>query len=312
MDAVVQQVGDKVVFIDAQLESSDYGSTSGDVVGNTTIYDFTDPDYVPSFWMIDEVVGNSSFGSESQAVSYATNAYDALAAEGVTANIAFEFEITRDVLTVNTLTKFFKQTSGDYYVNIMLLESDFQVNQSGAGLIDAQRVLRVLFSGENGAGDEKFWDAQIGSGDIAAGTEVAKTFSTTLNSSWDQDNFTVVPTIWYKSGSTIKAISTEDVPGDVTPISNDAIKLSEQSKFFMNSKGKTGVTFFNRKEGNVQLYIYDMAGRIMAKSVDRWLKSGCHTITANTSNLAAGIYNYRLITPERVLTKKMIISPGNQ
>ena len=252
MDAVVQQVGDNVVFVDVQLASSDYGTESGDVVSDEIVKQ----SYVPAFWMIDKVVDNGDVSSNSKAVSYATNAYNTLAAEGVTANIAFEYEITRDVLTVNTITKFFTQASGDYYVNIMLLESDFQVNQSGAGLIDAQRVLRVLFSGENGAGDEKFWDTQIASGTTEAGTEVSSTFSTTLNSSWDQGNFTIVATIWYRSGNTRKAISTEDVPGGVTPIVNNTMKLSNQSKFFQNAHGKTGITFFNRKEGNIQLYIY--------------------------------------------------------
>ena len=306
MDAVVQQVGDKVVFVDVQLASSDYGSESGDVVSDEIVKQ----SYVPAFWMIDKVVDNGDVDSESKAVSYATDAYNTLAAEGVTANIAFEYEITKDNLTVNTLTKFFKQTSGDYYVNIMLLESDFQVNQSGTGLIDAQRVLRVLFSGENGAGDEKFWDTQIASGTTGAETEVSKTFSTTLNSSWDQENFTIIAAIWYRSGNTSKAINVEDVPGGVTPIINNTMKLSDQSKFSQNANGKSGITFFNRKEGSVKLYIYDMAGRIMAKSVDRWFKSGYHTITVNTSNIAAGIYNYRLITPDKVLTKKIIISPG--
>lgn len=306
MDAVVQQVGDKVVFVDVQLASSDYGTESGDVVSDEIVKQ----SYVPAFWMIDKVVDNGDVNSDSKAVSYATSAYNTLNSEGVTANIAFEYEITRDNITVNTLTKFFKQTSGDYYVNIMLLESDFQVNQSGAGLIDAQRVLRVLFSGENGAGDEKFWDTQIASGTTDAGTEVSKTFSTTLNSSWDQENFTISATIWYRSGNTSKAINVEDVPGGVTPIINNTMKLSDQSKFFQNAHGKSGITFFNRKEGSVKLYIYDMAGRIMAKSVDRWFKSGYHTITVNTSNIAAGIYNYRLITPDKVLTKKIIISPG--
>lgn len=309
MDAVVQQVGDKVVFADIQLESSDYGTTSGDVVGATTIYDFTDPDYVPSFWMIDEVVENSSFGSESQAVSYATSAYNTLAAEGVTANIAFEYEITRGNLTVNTLTKFFKQTSGDYYVNIMLLESGFTANQSGAGDIIVSRVLRVLFSGENGSGDEKFWDNQIASGTTNAGTEISKSFSTTLNSSWNEDNLTIVATIWYKSGSTIiKAISTEDVPGDVTPVINNPVQLSHRSRFIFNNNGKAGVTFFNLKEGNVTLCIYDMAGRVVDKPLDAWFTSGNHTVTVKTPGLAAGVYNYRLVMPNRVMADKLIVS----
>ncbi len=304
MDAVAQQVGDKVVFVDVQLVSSDYGSESGDVVSDEIVKQ----SYVPAFWMIDKVVDNGDVGSDSKAVSYATNAYNTLAGEGVTANIAFEYEITGDNLTVNTLTKYFKQTSGDYYVNIMLLESDFQVNQSGAGLIDAQRVLRVLFSGEDSAGDEEFWGTQVGSSDIAAGTEVAKTFSTTLNSSWVKDNFTVVATIWYRSGSTRKAIGAEDIPGDVTPAINDPVQLSEQSRFILNSNGKAGVTFFNLKEGNVRLCIYDMAGRVIARPLDAWFKSGNHTVIIKTPDLAAGVYNYRLVTPDKVIADKLIVS----
>lgn len=182
------------------------------------------------------------------------------------------------------------------------------MDQKGAGLIDAQRVLRVFFSGEDGEGDEEFWGTQVGSGDIDARTEIEKTFSTTLNSSWVQDNFTIVATIWKKSGNTVKAISVDDVPGDVTPVINNPVQVSEQNRFILNSNGKADVKFYNMKEGNVKLYIYDMAGRVIARPLDAWLKSEQHTVTVNTPDQAAGVYNYRLVMPDKIIADKLIVS----
>ncbi len=214
MDAVVQQIGDDVVFVDVQRGSSDYGSPSGDVV-TSNVKPFAT--YTPSFWLIDDSVTWQDMESESKAVAYTTDKYEVLESQGVKAHIAFEYEISGNTLTVNTLTKFFAEMTGDYYVNIMLLESGFEAEQAGSpnGTIIASRVLRVIFSGENGDGDEQFWDTQIANGTTDAGTEVSKTFSTTLKSSWDKDKLTIVATIWFKSGNTIKAISAEDVPGSI-------------------------------------------------------------------------------------------------
>jgi hypothetical protein len=252
MDAVVQQLGDNVVFVDVQRGSSNYGSPSGDVV-TSNVKPFAT--YTPSFWLIDDSVTYSDMSSESKAVNYSRNKYNELEAQGVKAHIAFEYTISGNTLTVNTLTKFFTQMSGDYYVNIMLLESGFEAEQAGApgGTIIASRVLRVIFSGENGAGDEKFWDTQIANGTTDAGTEVSKTFSTTLNQVWDQTKLTVVATIWYKSGNTIKAISAEDVPGEIggdtqaptvsvtSPTATDELEIGSEHDITWTASDNVGV-----------------------------------------------------------------------
>ncbi len=265
MDAVVEQLGDKVVFVDVQRGSSNYGSPSGDVV-TSNVKPFAT--YTPSFWLIDDSVNYNEMGSASKAVSYTRNKYNALEAAGVKAHIAFEKTISGNTLTVKTVTKFFKEMTGDYYVNIMLLESGFEAQQSGApgGSIIASRVLRVIFSGENGAGDEKFWDTKIASGTTAAGTEVSKNFSTTLKTAWKKDSLTVVATIWYKSGNTIKEISSEDIPGNIggdtqaptvtvtSPTGADTIETESEHTITWTASDNVGVVaravYFSKDDGS--------------------------------------------------------------
>jgi len=276
MDEVSSKLGDSVVFVDVQLGSSDYGSPSGDTVDNNT----GNQSYVPAFWMVDAVVQNNQMSPAATAVTTAKSKYAALKTQGVTAHIAFEKSIASNKLTVNTQTKFFKQATGDYFVNIMLIESGFQASQkNGSGqmvTITAKRVLRRVFSGENGAGDAKFWNCKIASGTTPANTVVNKTFSTTLNSAWNQQNLAVVATIWTKSGSTNKAVSTEDKPGtiggdlqapvvDVTaPAANAVLQVGTMPNITWTATDNVGVVsraiYFSSNNGTAWTKVDSAAG----------------------------------------------------
>ena len=57
----------------------------------------------------------------------------------------------------------------------------------------------------------------------------------------------------------------------------------------------------------ISLKVYDVMGREVATLVEDTRSSGRHSVTFDASNLASGVYIYRLQTAEKVFTKKMIL-----
>ena len=71
----------------------------------------------------------------------------------------------------------------------------------------------------------------------------------------------------------------------------------------------TKIKFFLKESGKVKLDIYNIIGQKVAELVNEELPSGFHDINFNASNLASGIYIYRLNVENKfVSTKKMILA----
>ena len=61
------------------------------------------------------------------------------------------------------------------------------------------------------------------------------------------------------------------------------------------------------KETQVTLKVFDVTGKEVATLVNKKQKAGYFEVNFNASNLASGIYLYRLITSDYVKTNKMIL-----
>jgi hypothetical protein len=61
------------------------------------------------------------------------------------------------------------------------------------------------------------------------------------------------------------------------------------------------------QEEQVRLTIYDLLGREVAVLVDEVLRPGIREISWDASNVASGIYFYRLETPGGAFTRKMAV-----
>jgi len=61
-------------------------------------------------------------------------------------------------------------------------------------------------------------------------------------------------------------------------------------------------------DARVNLIIYDILGREVKRLVsDEIIKAGNHTVEFNGTNLASGVYFYRLETDKFTDTKKMVL-----
>ncbi len=69
----------------------------------------------------------------------------------------------------------------------------------------------------------------------------------------------------------------------------------------------TQIQFGLPLQSHVKLDVYNINGQKVKELLNVPLSAGLHTITFNAENLASGIYIYRLITGNQILTNKMIL-----
>jgi len=98
--------------------------------------------------------------------------------------------------------------------------------------------------------------------------------------------------------------------GLLTGISNnqtapDKFKLSQNYPNPFNPSTK--ISFSIPKQENVNMTVYDAAGRETAVLVNEHLNAGNHEVSFNASGLASGVYFYRLITNGFTETKSMVL-----
>jgi hypothetical protein len=69
----------------------------------------------------------------------------------------------------------------------------------------------------------------------------------------------------------------------------------------------TTIRFDLPMRSEVSLSVYNILGQKVATVIDRPLQAGKHEIEYDASNLASGVYFYRLKTGESAQTKKMLL-----
>jgi hypothetical protein len=58
---------------------------------------------------------------------------------------------------------------------------------------------------------------------------------------------------------------------------------------------------------NASLRVYDNMGRLVATLVDGQLQPGEYEVLWDASNIASGVYFYRLTTDNRQITRKLVL-----
>jgi hypothetical protein len=70
---------------------------------------------------------------------------------------------------------------------------------------------------------------------------------------------------------------------------------------------ETTISFWLPQGGNTKLIVYDVLGREVLNLADGFFEQGKHEIRFDGNNLSTGIYFYRLTTPLKTITKKMLL-----
>ncbi|TKJ40994.1 hypothetical protein CEE37_04840, partial [candidate division LCP-89 bacterium B3_LCP] len=67
------------------------------------------------------------------------------------------------------------------------------------------------------------------------------------------------------------------------------------------------ISFALPLDAKVLLSVYDVSGRLVTTLVDGYRNAGIHDVTFDASDLASGIYLYRLEAGEFNVTGKMVL-----
>jgi len=60
--------------------------------------------------------------------------------------------------------------------------------------------------------------------------------------------------------------------------------------------------------GFVSLKVYDVLGKEVATLVNEYKEAGYHDVEFNATNLSSGVYFYKLVAGNFVVTKKMLLT----
>jgi hypothetical protein len=94
---------------------------------------------------------------------------------------------------------------------------------------------------------------------------------------------------------------------------NNIVEIKPPGKFelFQNYPNPfnptTKINFTLSNDTKVSLIVYDMSGREINTIINKTLSADYYTVEFNASNLASGVYFYRLVTNEFTSVKKMVI-----
>ena len=98
-----------------------------------------------------------------------------------------------------------------------------------------------------------------------------------------------------------------------TPTSNELDRNEIVSKLRLDQNypnpfnPSTTISYSLTSNSNVRLEVFDLMGRKVATLINERQQAGEQTVQFDASNLASGIYIYRLDTGSQLLTKKMIL-----
>ncbi len=275
---------------------------SGDLVSATTqgINSNLSGDGQPRFYLNNVDQGTSSAAIRSAIMSGVNQ--NALQAPTVNA-IATNISVANNQISLTVKSKFFAEASGDYFLNVYIVENGVVNNQAGQGS-DAvhEKILRDEMAGTT------FGDI-LAQGTIMANSSFSTDFTIPIANDWNPDNIELSVVIWKKNGSKYDFVNGTKVQsivaGTQTPVLQDvAMSLSPNP---VAQKAIISIDFSKPFTG--KLGVYDVTGRLV-KSLFLGTESlvGSHSVELDASHLLNGVYFIRLSDADGMLAQKMIIS----
>jgi hypothetical protein len=302
-EEIVAQNMAKAVVVELHYSSSDYiyNTTAGAIQSN-----FPTVSSVPAWFA--NGVNKTSYSASGGIYTGATKTGMKTVADStynVPADVqcAYNFSLSGSTLTVNTNTKFFNTVNGEYYLAVYVIENNVMANQTGHIPLMAshQNVLRTSMS-------TSAFGEQVGIGSIAANTVVPKTFTTTLNASWNTWNVWIAAVIWKKNGTTYDYVNSYTNMAIVGI--EEAAAQGVSFSVFPNpvSSDATVSVMLEKNIDDCQITMMDITGRQVKSIHTGNLHQGLQHFPIDTRNLAEGIYTVNVIANGTVASRKIIIT----
>jgi hypothetical protein len=124
---------------------------------------------------------------------------------------------------------------------------------------------------------------------------------------WEEESFNFTKSItgagdgwvsqWLNTGDPFEIQADPAPPADFTLLENypNPFNLSTTISFALSGAGK------------INLSVYDISGRLVATLTNGWRGAGMHEVTFDASNLASGLYIYRIKAGDFTAVRKMVL-----
>ncbi len=174
---------------------------------------------------------------------------------------------------------------------------------------DSTDTTGVGFAGrnKNGTITACFFDKTVSNQDSSA-VALGKTTVEMLNASTFKDAGWDFINVWEQTGRrkypTLRkaTVGVEDNKQEVIPTS-----YSLEQNYPNPFNPTTVIDFALPKATNVTLFVYNILGEKVTELINGKIVAGHHTVNFNATNLASGIYIYRLSADNYIATKKMML-----
>jgi hypothetical protein len=123
-----------------------------------------------------------------------------------------------------------------------------------------------------------------------------------VGSPLNADNAWQTPSVW--STTWIGDQSTVGIDGDDGVIANEFALFNNYPNPF---NPVTTIKFSIPETQQITLKVYNLMGREVVTLVDQELQAGYHTTKWHASNMASGIYFYKLMSKKKAITQKMLL-----
>lgn len=282
-----------------------YGSSSSDMYNQTAgdfYNDFASGAGWPAFCAIG--INRTAYSTSGGIYTGATQTnvkatVDSFVNTPVVASTGYNYSISGSTLTVNTVNKFWSAGSGDYYVNVYLVEDGVMNTQNGqTGVVAHHHVLRGGVTGT--------WGTNLVNGSFSANQTVNKSFTYTIPSTWDKSKLEVVTMIWKKVGSDYQFINANNLASAPNGITN--IEEAGNIHLFPNpTRDMVHLSVDIIESSKLSLVVTDLRGQIIYQENSKDVHNGKHYVDINTSNWAAGNYVIRVNLNDQQYTGKISV-----
>jgi len=160
----------------------------------------------PQFFLNNSNLGINSGNGTAKATEL-MNSIDANAALSPVLNTGIKATKEEGKLTIETLTRFFQATSGDFHLGLYIIEDEVVGFQQGIG---ASAVHERLVRSEITANT---FGTQLMNGDVSVGTEYSGSIEIDIDPVWNLDHVRIVAIIWDKVGNKYNFVNAHEIEG---------------------------------------------------------------------------------------------------
>ena len=253
----------------------------------------------PRFYLNNVDQGSSSAAIRSAIMSGVNdNAMQTPVANAIATNIS----VTNNQISLTVKSKFFAEASGEYYLNVYVVENGVINAQAGQGNNAVhEKVLRDDMAGTA-------FGEIVAQGTVAANSTFSTDFSIPIASGWNPDNIELSTIIWKKNGTKYDFVNGTETSSIVAGISAPSLEGAAMTVSPNPIAGKAIISLDFSKSFLGDLGVYDLTGKLVKSLVLGTQKVGNHTIELDAESLQNGIYFVRLSNDVGLLTRKIVIS----